>query len=179
MALGFLLFISHTLGVKRLTEVLMAKTNLITQEGLDAIKAEIDHLWRVYRPEITEKVTWAASLGDRSENADYKENKRILRQIDSRVRFLRKRVDVLKVVPYGAEQEGRVFFGAWVTVEDDSGMERYFRIVGPDEIYGKRDHISIDSPMARACLGKEEDDEVVVRTAETEKVWYISQIKYK
>lgn len=76
------------------------KTNLITREGFDKLNAELNHLWREYRPEITKKVTWAASLGDRSENADYKENKRLLRQIDSRVRYLRKRIEAVKVVEY-------------------------------------------------------------------------------
>ncbi len=85
------------------------KTKLITPEGYQALKDELDHLWRVYRPEITKKVTWAASLGDRSENADYKENKRILRQIDSRVRFLSKCIEELKIVEYSQQQEGKVF----------------------------------------------------------------------
>ena len=85
------------------------KTDLITRDGYNKLKEELDYLWREYRPEITKKVTWAASLGDRSENADYKENKRLLRQIDSRVRYLRKRLEVLKVVDYSPEQEGRVF----------------------------------------------------------------------
>ena len=156
----------------------MAKTNLITEKGLELIKAEVDFLWRRFRPEITEKVAWAASLGDRSENADYKENKRLLRRIDSRIRFLRKRMDVLKVVPYAPEQEGKVFFGAWVTVEDDDENTRSFRIVGPDEIYRRNDYISIDSPMARACLGKSIDDEVYVTAAGVEKVWYVLSLAY-
>ena len=84
------------------------KTQLVTEQGFAALKQELDHLWRVYRPEITAKVTWAASLGDRSENADYKENKRILRQIDSRVRYLSKCIENLKVVAYSPEQEGKV-----------------------------------------------------------------------
>jgi transcription elongation factor GreB len=156
----------------------MAKTNLITREGLEKLKKELDHLWREYRPEITQKVAWAASLGDRSENADYKENKRLLRQIDSRVRFLRKRIEALKVVDYAPQQDGKVFFGAWVEIENDDGASLNFRIVGPDEIYGRKDYISIDSPMARALLKKEVDDEAVVSTPEGEKIWYINQIRY-
>lgn len=154
------------------------KTNLITAEGLREIEKELDYLWRTYRPEITRKVTWAASLGDRSENADYKENKRLLRQIDSKIRHLRKRLDVLKVVHYAPQQDGKVFFGAWVEVENDEGGSLRFRIVGPDEIYGRKDYISIDSPMARALLKKAEGDEAEVATHLGRKTWTIEKISY-
>jgi transcription elongation factor GreB len=140
------------------------RTDLITREGFEKLTKELNYLWREYRPEITQKVAWAASLGDRSENADYKENKRLLRQLDSRIRFLRKRLEVLRVVEYSPVQEGKVFFGAWVDIENEYGEIRKFRIVGPDEIYGRNDYISIDSPMARALLKKEVDSEVLVRT---------------
>lgn len=132
----------------------MLRTDLITREGFEKLTKELNYLWREYRPEITQKVAWAASLGDRSENADYKENKRLLRQLDSRIRFLRKRLEVLRVVEYSPVQEGKVFFGAWVDIENEYGEIRKFRIVGPDEIYGRNDYISIDSPMARALLKK-------------------------
>lgn len=154
------------------------KTNLITPAGLDKLKQELDYLWREHRPDITKKVAWAASLGDRSENADYKENKRVLRQIDSRVRYLRKRIEALKVVEYSPQQDGRVFFGAWVQIEDMEGQTRTFRIVGPDEIYGRNDYISIDSPMARALLKKSVDDEVIVRTPTGDKLWIVNVIDY-
>ncbi|OLS58862.1 transcription elongation factor GreB [Pseudomonas putida] len=153
-------------------------TNIITREGHEALKAELDHLWRVYRPEITQKVAWAASLGDRSENADYQYNKKLLREIDRRVRYLRKRLEDVKVVDYGAEQEGRVFFGAWVEIENEDGEIMKFRIVGYDEIYGRNDYISVDSPMARALLKKEKDDEVTVQTPGGEAVWYVNSISY-
>lgn len=155
------------------------KTNLITPEGFEKLKQELQYLWREYRPEITKKVTWAASLGDRSENADYKENKRLLRQIDSRVRFLRKRIEAVKIVHYSSEQEGKVFFGAWVEIENDSGDMKSFRIVGPDEIYQRKDCISIDSPMARALIKKQPDDEAVVETPTGPQAWYINKITYK
>lgn len=151
---------------------------MITREGFEKLNAELNHLWRVYRPEITQKVAWAASLGDRSENADYKENKRLLRQIDSRVRFLRKRLEVLKIVDYSPQQDGKVFFGAWVEVEDVNGETKKFRIVGPDEIYGRNDYISIDSPMARALLKKEEGDDFFVQTPMGQKEWYVLTISY-
>ncbi|WP_095113006.1 transcription elongation factor GreB [Pseudomonas sp. Irchel 3H7] len=153
-------------------------TNIITRGGHDALRAELDHLWRVYRPEITQKVAWAASLGDRSENADYQYNKKLLREIDRRVRYLRKRLEDVKVVDYSPEQEGKVFFGAWVEVENDDGDVKKFRIVGYDEIYGRNDYISIDSPMARALLKKEEGDEATVQTPTGETSWYIKSISY-
>lgn len=155
------------------------KTKLITPEGFQALKDELDHLWRVYRPEITKKVTWAASLGDRSENADYKENKRILRQIDSRVRFLSKCIEELKVVQYSPQQEGKVFFGAYVEVENEDGEMKLFHIVGPEEIYNNQQNISIDSPMARALLSKEEGDDIIVQTPSGPQEWYLSRIRYE
>jgi len=153
-------------------------TNIISREGYLALKSELDHLWRTYRPEITAKVAWAASLGDRSENADYQYNKKLLREIDRRVRYLRKRLEDVKVVDYSPEQEGKVFFGAWVEIENDDGELKTFRIVGYDEIYGRNDYISIDSPMARALLKKAEGDEVVVQTPSGEATWYINRISY-
>lgn len=128
---------------------------------------------------MTQKVAWAASLGDRSENADYQYNKKRLREIDRRVRYLRKRIDELKVVPYSKQQEGRVYFGAWVEVENDDGEVKRFRIVGYDEIFHTKGYISVDSPMARALLGKEVDDEAVVKTDAGEFRWYINAISYQ
>ncbi|MEE2002227.1 transcription elongation factor GreB [Alkalimonas sp. MEB108] len=155
------------------------RTNLISRQGYLKLQQELDQLWRVKRPEVTQKVSWAASLGDRSENADYQYNKKQLRDIDRRVRFIRKRLEVLKAVDYAPEQEGKVFFGAWVEVENDDGEVRCFRIVGPDEIYGRRDYISIDAPMARALLGKQIDDEVQVPTPTGRKNWIINRIEYR
>ena len=154
------------------------KANLITKEGFALLKQELDYLWKDKRPEVTKKVTWAASLGDRSENADYQYNKKLLREIDRRVRFLRKRIEDLKIVEYATEQEGRVFFGAWVEVANEEGEIKCFRIVGGDEIYQQKDYISIDSPMARALIKKSVDDEFVVKTPEGEKYWWINKIQY-
>lgn len=154
------------------------KTKLITKEGFEKLKVELDHLWRKERPEVTKIVAWAASLGDRSENADYHYNKRRLREIDRRVRFLRKTLEDIKIVEYHPQQEGKVFFGAWVELEDINGESIQFRIVGPEEIYGEKDYISIDSPMARACIGKQIDDEVVVQTPNGKKEWYVLNISY-
>ncbi|ENY71279.1 MULTISPECIES: transcription elongation factor GreB [Aeromonas] len=154
------------------------RSQLITREGYNALKQELDQLWRVERPETTRKVAWAASLGDRSENADYQYNKKRLREIDRRVRYLRKCLENLKIVDYSPTQEGKVFFGAWVEIENDAGDTLNFRIVGYDEIFGRKDYISIDSPMARALLKKEVDDEAVVQTPAGEAVWYINAITY-
>ncbi|MFS1523579.1 transcription elongation factor GreB [Microbulbifer sp. 2304DJ12-6] len=155
------------------------KTLLITKQGYEALKEELDALWRVERPDVTKRVTWAASLGDRSENADYQYNKKRLREIDRRVRYLRKRIETLKVVEYSREQEGKVFFGAWVEVEDDEGAVLKFRIVGYDEIFSRKDYISVDSPMARALLNKAVGDEAEVVTDAGVKIWSINLIEYK
>ncbi len=156
------------------------KTKLITRAGYQRLVQEHDHLWFEKRPEITKIVTWAAGLGDRSENADYTFNKRILRQIDRRVRYLRKLLPELKIVDYSAEQEGRVFFGAFVEIENSSGNVKRVRIVGPEEIYeSDKSYISIDSPMARALLGKRVDDSVEVHTPEGVKEWFINEIVYE
>lgn len=154
------------------------KTPFITPEGLEKLKAELDHLWRVERPDITQKVAWAASLGDRSENADYHYNKKRLREIDRRLLYLRKCIDDLKVVNYSPFQEGKVMFGAWVEIEG-RGRKIRFRIVGYNEIFDTKDYISIDSPMAQALMKKEVGDEVTVKTNAGEFVWRITKIEYQ
>ncbi|KAB8312383.1 transcription elongation factor GreB [Erwinia endophytica] len=154
------------------------KTKLITREGYQKLKDELDFLWRTDRPEVTRKVTWAASLGDRSENADYQYNKKRLREIDRRVRYLSKCLEQLRIVDYSPQQDGKVFFGAWVEVENDAGEIKRFRLVGYDEIFGRKDYISIDSPMARALLKKEVGDVVTVHTPVGEAIWYVNAIDY-
>ncbi|MBU2871849.1 transcription elongation factor GreB [Colwellia sp. E2M01] len=154
------------------------KTQIITRAGYQKLQQELNDLWRIERPETTKKVSWAASLGDRSENADYQYNKRRLREIDRRVRFLTKTLEQIKVVDYHPQQDGKIFFGAWVALENEQGEILKFRIVGPEEIYGRNDYISIDSPMARACLKKEVDDDVFVKTPESIKEWVVVSIEY-
>lgn len=155
------------------------KTLMITPEGLEKLKAELDHLWRVERPDTTQKVSWAVSLGDRSENADYHYNKKRLREIDKRILYLRKLIDELKVVHYSPFQEGKVMFGAWVEIENDKGMKNRFRIVGGEELIGAKDYISMDSPMAIALLKKKVGDEAVVKTPARDFVWRITKIEYQ
>ncbi|GAB6070519.1 transcription elongation factor GreB [Thiomicrorhabdus hydrogeniphila] len=154
------------------------KTKLITKQGFTKLQAELDELWRKERPQVTKIVTWAASLGDRSENADYQYNKRRLREIDRRVRFLRRYLEEVKIVEYHPQQDGKVFFGAWVELEDEEGKTLKVKIVGPEEIYGAKDYISIDSPMARACIGKQVDDEVIVNIPTGKKTWFVNAISY-
>jgi transcription elongation factor GreB len=156
------------------------KTKLITRDGHAALKAELDHLWREKRPDTTRRVSWAAALGDRSENADYQYNKKLLREIDRRVRYLRKLFEDIKIVDYSPQQDGRVFFGAWVEVESLEGEIKRLQIVGPDEIYdGSKDRISIDSPMARALLKKEVGDEALVVTPGGTVTWLVNSIEYQ
>lgn len=155
------------------------KSNLITRAGHDKLVAELKQLWHEERPEITKKVNWAASHGDRSENADYQYNKQILRKIDRRVRYLGKRLEELRIIDFSEEQAGKIYFGAWVEIENDEGEQKTLRIVGVDEIYDHHpQHISIDSPMARALLSKQVDDEIEVLTPTGKKHWYVNSIRY-
>lgn len=154
-------------------------TNIITPEGYAELKQELDHLWRKERPGVTKKVQWAASLGDRSENADYKYNKQRLREIDRRVRYLRNRLSQLRVAEYNPQQDGKAYFGSWVTLVDENDSKLTFRIVGPDEIYGKNNYVSVHAPIVKACLGKSEGDEIEVKTPESSKVWEIERITYQ
>jgi transcription elongation factor GreB len=150
----------------------------ITPDGYRKLAAELERLWKVERPRVTRQVAEAAALGDRSENAEYIYGKKRLREIDGRVHFLSKRLDEVEVVTETPEHRGRVFFGAWVSLEDEGGESLEFRIVGPDEFDPALRFISVDSPMARAVLGKREGDEaVVVRPKGTGtftivRVWY-------
>jgi transcription elongation factor GreB len=134
-----------------------------TPEGARRLRAELDALWLVERPAVTKAVAEAAAMGDRSENAEYIYGKRRLREIDRRVRFLRGRLDGMKVVSEAPTDRGRVFFGAWVTIEDASGETRRHRIVGPDEFDREPGYVSMDAPLGRALLGKRVGDEIEVR----------------
>ena len=156
------------------------KSNLITRSGHNKLVAELQYLWHEERPEVTKKVTWAASLGDRSENADYQYNKQQLRKIDRRVRYLGKRLEELRIVDFSIEQQDKVYFGAWVEIESEDGDLKTLRIVGIDEIYDHHpQHVSIESPMARALLSKQVNDEVEVITPLGKKTWYINSIRYE
>lgn len=150
----------------------------VTPEGFQALRRELERLWKVERPKITEEVMWAAAQGDRSENAEYLYGKRKLREIDRRIRFLTRRLDTLTVVEPSPEQHGSVRFGAWVTVEDEEGEEQTWRIVGPDEVDPRARKISVEAPLARALLGKKVGDEVVVSRPRGETTLTIVGIRY-
>src|ERR1044071_3459587 len=137
-------------------------SQFITAAGAARLKQELDELWRVERPRVTQAVSEAAAQGDRSENAEYTYGKRRLREIDRRVRHLRKRLEGMVVVERPPSDPDRVFFGAWVTVESGSGEHSRHRIVGPDEFDREPGYISMDAPLARALMGKRRDDEVRV-----------------
>ena len=151
----------------------------ITPEGVKKLEAELEALWTVERPRVTREVTAAAAQGDRSENAEYIYGKKRLREIDSRVRFLRKRLeDVTVVKPGEVADPERVFFGAWVTLEDEAGEEHRYRLVGPDEFDVERGMISVQSPIGRALLGKREGDEVTVKRPAGSAVYEVTGISY-
>ncbi|AHF02115.1 transcription elongation factor GreB [Thiomicrospira aerophila AL3] len=155
-------------------------TLLITRQGWEKLQAEHLHLWRRERPETTKIVAWAASLGDRSENADYQYNKKRLREIDRRVRYLQGQFEKLKIVDYHPAQEGKVYFGAWVSLINDEDQTLTFRIVGPDEIFHQPDYVSIDAPIARACLAKTVGDLIKVNLpGEASAAWEITRIEYR
>ncbi|HEY0198618.1 MAG TPA: transcription elongation factor GreB [Rhodanobacter sp.] len=135
-------------------------TPIITREGFERLKAEVDHLWHVLRPEVVKALAAAAAEGDRSENAEYIYRKKQLGEIDRRARYLSKRIPSLKVAEGAPGDRSLVFFGARIELENvDSGETLFYRIVGPDETDAKQGWISIDSPIARAVLKKRVDDE--------------------
>ena len=150
----------------------------ITPEGARKLTEELQYLWTVERPEVTTRVAEAAAQGDRSENAEYIYGKKRLREIDSRVRFLRNRLDRITVVNSIPDDQGTVYFGAFVTLEDEEGEEVEYRIVGPDEFNVADGKLSMDSPLGKAMLGKQVDDEINISTPEGVKVFYISKIRY-
>jgi transcription elongation factor GreB len=156
------------------------RSNYITAEGAQTLRAELQHLWSHERPRVTQAVSEAAAMGDRSENAEYIYGKKRLREIDRRIRYLTKRLEVLTIVTDLPPQQDRVFFGAWVRLVDEHGTESNYRIVGPDEFDLTAHCISVDAPLARALLRKTIGDEVELRTPkgilnyEIMGIWYVT-----
>ena len=150
----------------------------ITKAGFRALQDELEHLWKVERPKVTGEVAVAAAQGDRSENAEYIYGKKRLREIDRRIRYLTKRIDALTIVEPSKEQLGRVFFGATVTIEDEDGLEATYRIVGGDELDLQKSWISVESPLARALLGKREGDVVTVTRPKGVAEFTVVRIRY-
>ena len=157
----------------------MAKqSNYITPEGAKKLRDELTWLWREERPRVTQGVSDAAAEGDRSENAEYIYGKKRLREIDRRIRFLTQRLDHLTVVDAPPPANGKIFFGAWIRLETEEGDEVVYRIVGPDETDASNGFISIDSPMGKALLGRNEGDEVHVRRPAGEAVFTVLEVAY-
>ena len=150
-----------------------------TAEGARRLREELDHLWRVHRPQVTRAVSEAAAQGDRSENAEYIYGKKQLREIDRRVRFLRQRLEGLVVVTRPPDDRTRVFFGAWVRIEDDEGHETELRIVGPDELDPARHYVSMDSPLARALMRRQSGDEFTVEVPGGTRSYVVTEVRYE
>lgn len=153
-------------------------SNYITPEGERVLNEELEYLWRTERPLVTQQVSDAAALGDRSENAEYIYGKKRLREIDRRVRFLRKRLEQLIIVDQLPTNQAKIYFGAWVELVDDQEQLLKIRLVGPDEIDPSRNYISIDSPLGKAILGKQLDDEINFDSPSGNKYYCIDKIEY-
>jgi transcription elongation factor GreB len=159
-----------------------AGSKYITPEGAKRLRDELHALWHEERPRVTAAVAAAAAQGDRSENAEYTYGKKRLHEIDRRVRFLRKRLEGMTVVDIesqgGRRDSERVYFGAWVQLEQDDGLQRWYRLVGPDEFDMASDYLSMDSPMGKSLLGKRLDDELTVALPGGEQTFIIVAIRY-
>src|ERR1700733_15147243 len=154
-------------------------SQFITPAGIARLRAELEQLWRIERPRVTQAVQDAAAQGDRSENAEYTYGKRRLREIDRRVRFLRKRLEGMVVVAQPPADARRVFFGAWVELQAEDGARTRYRIVGPDEFDMAPGYISMDSPLGRALLSRKLDEQVSVATPAGACAYLIVSIEYE
>ena len=151
----------------------------ITPEGEIALSTELRELWQLRRREVVPAITAAAAEGDRSENAEYIYRKKQLREIDRRVRFLRQRLDNITIVDHVPSDPSRIFFGAWVELEDKDGKIQKYRIVGPDEIDPEQGYISMDSPVGAALMKKTIDDGIAVQTPKGEMILTILSVCYE
>src|SRR5579864_2880455 len=156
-----------------------AGSKYITPQGAHRLRAELDELWRNERPRVTAAVAAAAAQGDRSENAEYTYGKRRLREIDRRVRHLRRRLEGMVIVDQPPADAARVFFGAWVVLEADDGSRARYRIVGPDEFDMAPGYISMDAPLGRALMRRALDEEVTVEAPAGRVVYLIVAIDYE
>jgi transcription elongation factor GreB len=153
-------------------------TAIITRDGYERLRAELDELWKRKRPEVVAALAAAAAEGDRSENAEYTYRKKQLGEIDRRVRYLSKRLPALKIADGLPADTGAIYFGAWITIEGDDGNNARHRIVGPDETDAKAGHISIDSPLARAALKKRSGDTFEVALPEVVARYTVIAVRY-
>ena len=150
----------------------------ITKEGEGFLKEELNHLWRIERPQVTQSVSEAAALGDRSENAEYIYGKKRLREIDRRVRYLTKRLEEVQIVSQPPKDRAKIYFGAFVKLKNDQGNIASYRLVGPDEIQPKKGFISVDSPVGRALLGKQKGDEIIIGSSAEQKLYLVLKVTY-
>ncbi len=157
---------------------LTAKSPYITQGGFIRLQAEADAIW-AKRREVVKALSAAAAEGDRSENAEYIYRKKELREIDRRIRYLQRRLPELKVVAVPPDNSEQIFFAAWVTLEDEAGRERRYRIVGSDEFQQAAGYISIESPLAKALMAHRAEDEVVVDTPRGKVVYRVLTVTYE
>lgn len=151
----------------------------ITPDGKQRLLDEFNRLWKSLRPEVTAALAAAAAEGDRSENAEYIYRKKQLREIDSRLHFLKNRLEDVVVVDAEPDDVSTIFFGAWVRLEDETGRRVEYRIVGPDEFDPSKGWISMDSPVARSLMKKCEGEEVVVRRPKGDTVYTIVSVSYR
>jgi len=154
-----------------------AKPGYITPGGYRRFEEEADRLWNVDRPKMAKAVEVAAAEGDRSENAEYQYSKQRLAAIDRRLRFLGQRLKVLTIVDEKPPDDGRVYFGSWVTIEDEDGDTHTYRIVGPDEIDAAKKWISMDSPVGASLLSRQLGDEITVRRPKGEVTCEIIEVR--
>ncbi|MCM2351469.1 MAG: transcription elongation factor GreB [Bacteriovoracaceae bacterium] len=158
---------------------MIQKNNYISPKGYQKLASELEELLRVERPEVTKLVQWAASNGDRSENADYIYGKKRLREIDRRIRFLTQRLESAVVVDPTSIASDQIQFGATVEVMDENGTIRKFTIVGVDEVDTSRSRISWQSPIGKSLLGKKQGDEVLIRIPSGEVIYEVQLIIYQ
>jgi transcription elongation factor GreB len=156
-----------------------AASKYVTPAGARRLQEELEQLWRDERPRVTQAVAAAAAQGDRSENAEYTYGKRRLREIDRRVRFLRRRLEGMVIVDQPPADPRRVFFGAWVQLEAEDGTQARYRIVGPDEFDMAPGYISMDSPLGKALLRRRIDEEISVETPGGSRLYLIVAIEYE
>ena len=156
-----------------------AASKYVTPAGARRLREELEQLWREERPRVTQAVAAAAAQGDRSENAEYIYGKRRLREIDRRVRFLRRRLQGMVIVDQPPADTQRVFFGAWVMLEAEDGARSRYRIVGPDEFDMAPGYISMDSPLGKALLRRRIDEEVSVETPGGSRLYVVVAIEYE
>ena len=150
----------------------------ITREGELLLKEELKQLWKNERPKVTQQVSEAAALGDRSENAEYIYGKKRLREIDRRVRYLTKRLEELKVVSQVPSDKTKAYFGCFISVEGNQGEKSKYRLVGPDEINPEKGYISIDSPLGKAVLGKEVGSKINIQSPQGKLSYELTKVEY-